>query len=67
MCSSYWLPILYKSCLLIHFPLAKLGRMTIRVNGLLYGRPEFESRLGTPEEALYRAETMRITRVVPCE
>jgi hypothetical protein len=24
---------------------------------LLYGRPEFESRLGTPEEALYRAES----------
>jgi hypothetical protein len=22
-----------------------------------YGRPEFESRLGTPEEALYRAES----------
>ncbi len=30
------------------------------------GRPEFESRLsvGTLEEALYRAEAMRITRVV---
>jgi hypothetical protein len=24
---------------------------------LLYGRPKFESRLGTPEEALYRAES----------
>ena len=24
--------------------------------GLLYGRPDFESRLGTPEEALYRAD-----------
>jgi hypothetical protein len=24
--------------------------------------PEFESRLGTPEEALYRAEAMRTTR-----
>jgi hypothetical protein len=24
---------------------------------LLYGRPEFESRLGTPEEALYRAQS----------
>jgi hypothetical protein len=24
---------------------------------LLYGRPGFESRLGTPEEALYRAES----------
>jgi hypothetical protein len=24
---------------------------------LLYGRPEIESRLGTPEEALYRAES----------
>ncbi len=32
--------------------------------GLLYGRPEFESRLGTPEEDLYRADAMRITRVV---
>jgi hypothetical protein len=32
--------------------------------GLLYGRPEFESRLGTPEEALYRAEAIRITRMV---
>jgi hypothetical protein len=30
---------------------------------LLYGRPEFESRLGTPEEALYRAEAMRRSRV----
>jgi hypothetical protein len=30
----------------------------------LYGRPEFESRLGKPEKALYRAETLRITRVV---
>ncbi len=27
-----------------------------------YGKPEFESRLGTPEEALYRAEAMRIPR-----
>jgi hypothetical protein len=33
-------------------------------SALLYGRPKFESRLGTPEEALYRAEAMRITRVV---
>ncbi len=24
---------------------------------MLYGRPELESRLGTPEEALYRAES----------
>ncbi len=31
---------------------------------LLYGRPEFESRFGTPAEALYRAEAVRITRVV---
>jgi hypothetical protein len=31
---------------------------------LLYGRPEFESQLGTTEEALYPAEAMRITRVV---
>jgi hypothetical protein len=30
--------------------------------GLLYGRPEFESRLGTPQEALYRASAMRRTR-----
>jgi hypothetical protein len=30
---------------------------------MLKGRPEFEPRLGTPEEALYRAEAMRITRV----
>jgi hypothetical protein len=32
--------------------------------GLLYGRPKFESRLGTPEEALYRADAMRIPRVI---
>jgi hypothetical protein len=31
---------------------------------LLYGRPEFESRLGTPEEALYRADSMKIPKVV---
>ncbi len=30
---------------------------------LLYSRPEFESRLGTPEEALNRAETIRRSRV----
>ena len=33
--------------------------------GLIYGKPGFESRLGTPGEALYRAEAVRITRVVP--
>jgi hypothetical protein len=31
---------------------------------LLYGRPEFESWLGTPEEVLYRADAMRIIKVV---
>jgi hypothetical protein len=31
---------------------------------LLYGRPEFESLLGTPEEAFYQAEAMRRSRVV---
>ncbi len=32
--------------------------------GLLQGRHKFESRLRTPEEALYRAEAMRRSRVV---
>ncbi len=32
--------------------------------GLPYERPEFESRLGTPEEALFQMKEMRITRVV---
>ena len=32
--------------------------------GLLQGSHEFESRLRTPEEALYRAEAMRRSRVV---
>ncbi len=32
---------------------------------MLYGRPEFESRLGNPEEALHRADAVRITGVVP--
>ncbi len=32
--------------------------------GLLQGRHEFESRLRTPEEALYRAEAMRRSIVV---
>jgi hypothetical protein len=32
--------------------------------GLLKGRPEFESRLGTPEEALYRVEVLRRSRPV---
>jgi hypothetical protein len=40
-----------------------VGLFQYRV-GVLYDRPEFESRLGTPEEALYRAEAMRISRVV---
>jgi hypothetical protein len=30
--------------------------------GLLYGRPELESRLGTSEEAPYRAEAMKRSR-----
>ncbi len=32
--------------------------------GLLQGSHEFESRLRTPEEALYQAEAMRRSRVV---
>ncbi len=35
------------------------------LGNLMHSRPEFKSRLGTPEEALYRAEAMRITTVVP--
>jgi hypothetical protein len=31
---------------------------------MLYGRPEFESRLGNPEEAFHRADAVKITGVV---
>jgi hypothetical protein len=34
---------------------------------LLYSRPEFKFRLGTPEEALHREEAMNIKRVVLSE
>jgi hypothetical protein len=33
-------------------------------NNYCKGRPEFKSRLATPEEDLYPAEAMRKTRVV---